>query len=94
MSSGAEETRVHIDESENKEAQKLMAARAEIWNHFEKIKVDGVVQKAKCHYCKTNIAAHPIFNGTSALRKHFHVCKCNPHKNIGDDKQDVQQVNH
>ena len=51
MSSEAEETRVHIDESENKEAQKLMAAQAEIWNHFEKIKIDGVVQMC----CKSTI---------------------------------------
>lgn len=77
-----------------KEARKQMVARSEIWSHFEKIKVDGVVQKAKCNYCKTDIAAHPIVNCTSALRKHFHVCKCNPHKNIGDDNQDWLQVNH
>ncbi|KAM0909468.1 hypothetical protein ACQ4PT_014792 [Festuca glaucescens] len=64
-----------------------------MWNHFEKILDDGVLQKGKCNYCKTDIAAHTVHNGTSALRKHFNVCKRNPHKNIGDSKQTVLQVN-
>ena len=75
-----------VKEDEKKEALKKMAARSEWWKHFEKIKVDGVVQKGKCNYCKINIVAHPVINGTSALAKHFRVCKCNPHRNNGDDK--------
>ncbi|KAM0868272.1 hypothetical protein ACQ4PT_041401 [Festuca glaucescens] len=82
-----------VKEGEKKEARKQMDSRSEMWNHFEKILADGVLQKGKCNYCKTDIAAHTVHNGTSALRKHFNVCKRNPHKNIGDSKQTVLQVN-
>lgn len=82
-----------VKEGEKKEARKKMTARSEMWKHFEKILVDGVVQKGKCNYCKTDIAAHPVINGTSALGKHFRICKLNPHRNTGDDKQTVLQVN-
>lgn len=83
-----------VKEGEKKNARKQMAARSEMWNHFEKILVDGVLQKGKCNYCKTDIAAHSVTNGTTALGKHFKACKRNPHKNIADDKQAVLQVTH
>lgn len=82
-----------VKEGEKKEARKKMDSRSEMWKHFKKILIDGVLQKGNCNYCKTDIAAHTVMNGTSALRKHFNVCKRNPHKNLGDDKQSVLQVN-
>jgi hypothetical protein len=78
-----------VKEGEKKDAQKPMASRSEMWKHFEKIMIDGVLHKGKCNYCKTEIAAHTVINGTTALCKHFLVCKRNPHKNISDDKQAV-----
>ncbi|KAM0859393.1 hypothetical protein ACQ4PT_047234 [Festuca glaucescens] len=64
-----------------------------MWNHYKKIFVEGVLQKGKCNYCKTELTAHTVNNGTSALCKHLNVCKRIPHKNIGDNKQYVLQVN-
>ena len=46
-----------VKEGEKKEPRKKMAARSEMWKHFEKILVDGKLQKGKCNYCKTDIAA-------------------------------------
>ena len=81
------------DDNEKKDTRKQMASRSEMWNHFEKFMINGVLQKGKCKYCKSDINAHTTVNGTSALRKHFNICKRNPHRNIGDDKQAVLQYN-
>uniref|UniRef100_A0ACD5UTV8 Uncharacterized protein n=1 Tax=Avena sativa TaxID=4498 RepID=A0ACD5UTV8_AVESA len=72
--------------------RKEVSSRSEMWQHFAKVKVDDVVMKGDCNYCHTEIAAHPVHNGTSALHKHFNLCKCNPHKNNGDKKKDTLQV--
>jgi hypothetical protein len=42
----------------------------------------------KCKYCSHEIKCDPNLNGTSALRSHFNVYKCNPHKN-----RDPNQIN-
>lgn len=80
------------EDNDKKDTRKQMASRSEMWDHFEKIMINGVLQKGKCNYCKSDINANTIINGTSALRKHFHICKRNPHRNIGDDKQAVLQA--
>jgi hypothetical protein len=46
----------------------------------------------RLNYCKHEITAHPVWNGTSAMRRHFNSCKKNPHR-VDDAKQGVLQVN-
>ena len=71
------------DEVEKKkQARKLMAPRSEMWEHFIKIKdVQGVVKKGKCKYCSHVIRDDSYVNGITAMRRHFNICKRNPHKN-------------
>lgn len=67
-----------------------MASRSEMWEHFIKIKDDqGVVKKGKCKYCSCAIRVDSYLNGTTAIRRHFNICKCNPHKN----NKDLMQTN-
>jgi len=79
-------------ESEEGIKKKEMNARSMVWDHFIKIKEKGVVVRGKCKYCPTEIKAHPVLNGTSGLRKHFSVCKRNPHKCSAHATQGVLQV--
>jgi hypothetical protein len=73
--------------------RKEMAPRSEMWQHFIKIKDDqGVLKKGKCKYCSRPIKADPYVNGTTALHRHFNVCKRNPHKNNKDPKQGTLQA--
>jgi hypothetical protein len=75
------------DEEVDKEkhARKPMAPRSEMWEHFIKIKDDqGVVKKGKCKYCSRAIRADSYLNGTTAMGRHFNICKRNPHKNNKD----------
>lgn len=51
------------DDNEKKDTRKQMASRSEMWNHFEKVMINGVLQKGKCNYCKSDINAHTIVNG-------------------------------
>jgi hypothetical protein len=69
-----------------------MAARSDMWNHFTKIFLEGILRKGKCKYCKREIKAHSVKNGTTALRNHFNICKRNPHIHLKDPKQGVLQV--
>ncbi|XP_010238582.1 uncharacterized protein LOC104584746 [Brachypodium distachyon] len=48
---------------EKKDARKDIAARSDVWQYFEKIKVDGILRRGKCNYCSTEILAHPVHNG-------------------------------
>ncbi|KAM0916497.1 hypothetical protein ACQ4PT_010141 [Festuca glaucescens] len=75
-----------------KTQRKEMAPRSDMWNHFNKVFVEGVLTKGKCKNCKREIKAHSVFNGTTALNKHFKVCKRNPHVHLKDQKQGVLQV--
>ena len=52
-----------------------------------------MVVKGKCKYCNAEIKAHPVLNGTSGMRKHFGICRSNPHRSSDDATQDVLQVN-
>ncbi|WVZ77240.1 LOW QUALITY PROTEIN: hypothetical protein U9M48_025128 [Paspalum notatum var. saurae] len=68
------------DEGDGKK-RKDIPKRSSIWEHFTEIKDEhNVVIKGKCKYCKHEIQAHSVHNGTSAMRKHFNNCKHNPHK--------------
>ena len=101
---GADEKNAAADEEKQKEVidvdadaedgtkKKEMTARSKIWDHFIKIMEKGVVVKGQCKYCKAEIKAHPVHNGTSGMRKHFGVCKSNPHRSSDDATQGVLQV--
>ncbi|CAN6312419.1 unnamed protein product [Urochloa humidicola] len=82
---------IDVDAEEGKN-RKQMAARSKIWDHFIKIKEKDVVVKGKCQYCNAEIKAHPVLNGPSGMRKHFSICKRNPHRCSDDATQGVLQV--
>jgi hypothetical protein len=52
----------------------------------------GIVQSAKCKYCHRNMKADTKSHGTSSLKKHFNVCKRNPHKFNKDPAQGTLQA--
>ena len=87
----AEKEKEVIDvEAEEEKKRKPMTSRSAMWDHFTKIYDKGnMLIKGKCKYCTNEIAAHPVHNGTSALRKHFNTCKKNPHRVSDDAKQGV-----
>jgi hypothetical protein len=80
------------DEEEEGTKKRVVQARSNIWDHFTKIKEKGVVIKGQCNYCHAEIRAHPALDGTSGMRKHFRICKRNPHKCSDDATQGVLQV--
>jgi hypothetical protein len=85
---------IDVDDSETVE-KKQLASRSEYWQHFIKIKDDkGQVRAGKCKYCSREIKAATREHGTSALKKHFLVCKRNPHVHDKDPKQGVLQAVH
>ncbi|KAL0285934.1 UNVERIFIED_CONTAM: Zinc finger BED domain-containing protein RICESLEEPER 3 [Sesamum angustifolium] len=52
---------------------------SEAWNHFKRVKVEGI-QFAECNYCKARLKA-PAGYGTTHLHKHSEkVCKKQPRK--------------
>lgn len=79
-------------DQEGGKQRKDIAARSPMWEHFTKVKENGVVIKGNCKYCKHDIMAHPVFNGTSALKRHFNSCKSNPNRIIKDGKQGILQI--
>jgi hypothetical protein len=74
-----------------REGRKEMETRSEWWIHFNKVIVDKVVKAGKCKYCSRQIKAESKKDGTSALKRHFHACKRNPHKFCKDPKQGTLQ---
>lgn len=73
-----------------KNTRKQMEARSEIWLHFIKIKdAAGVVKQGKCKYCSRCIKADSYINGTTALKRHFNICKRNPHVHCKDKRQSL-----
>jgi hypothetical protein len=89
---GAEKEKEVIDvEAEEGKKRKQMTSRSEMWDHFTKIFEEGQLVKGKCNFCSIEIAAHPVQNGTSGMRKHFNTCKSNPHR-VDDGKQGVLSV--
>jgi hypothetical protein len=89
----AEKGKEVIDvEAEEEKKRKPMASRSSMWDHFTKIYNKGQLVKGKCNYCGNEIAAHPVLNGTFAMRKHFNTCKRNPHRVSDDAKQGVLLV--
>ncbi|KAL0387798.1 UNVERIFIED_CONTAM: Zinc finger BED domain-containing protein RICESLEEPER 2 [Sesamum radiatum] len=69
--------RVEIEEtSEDNSKRKRMS---EAWNHFKRVKVEGI-QFAECNYCKARLKA-PSGYGIFHLHKHYEkVCKKRPRK--------------
>jgi DNA-binding XRE family transcriptional regulator len=75
--------------------KKLIASRSEYWQHFDKIKDEkGQVKAGRCKYCHREIKAGTREHGTSALKKHFNICKRNPHVHNKDPKQSILQAAH
>jgi hypothetical protein len=85
-----ETTKDSVDKTEEVKKRKEIAPRSEVWSHFIKIIVDGHLKKGKCKYCTREIKCDPNLNDTSALRSHFNVCKCNPHKNRDPNQRNLQ----
>jgi hypothetical protein len=58
-----------VDEGDVKK-RKDIPKRNDIWEHFTEVKDEhNVVIKGKCKYCKHDIQAHSVNNGTSTMRK-------------------------
>jgi hypothetical protein len=85
-----ETTKDSMDKTEEVKKIKEIAPRSEVWSHFIKITIDGHLKKGKCKYCSCEIKCDPNLNGTSTLRSHFNVCKCNPHKNRDPKQRNLQ----
>lgn len=78
-------------EADNTKERKEMQPRSEMWKHF--IKDDkGDLIAAKCKYCSREMKASTKGHGTSALNKHFNVCRRNPHLFAKDPKQGTLQA--
>ncbi|KAM0888938.1 hypothetical protein ACQ4PT_028030 [Festuca glaucescens] len=70
-----------------------MADRSEWWGHFIKIKdINDVVIAARCKYCSRQVKAETDRHGTSGMKRHFNVCKRNPHKFNKDSTQGTIQA--
>ncbi|KAL0309079.1 UNVERIFIED_CONTAM: Zinc finger BED domain-containing protein RICESLEEPER 2 [Sesamum radiatum] len=69
--------RVEIEETSEDNSKRKRTFEA--WNHFKRVKVEGI-QFAECNYCKTRLKA-PAGYGTTHLHKHYEkVCKKRPRK--------------
>jgi hypothetical protein len=87
---------INVEETEKEKVErKEMAARSEMWQHFIRIKDDkGFLKAARCKYCHREIKAGTREHGTFALKKHFGICKRNPHVFNKDPKQGTLQACH
>lgn len=84
---------VELDKDGDLSGRKAMAPRSEMWKHFIKIKDDkNILKSAKCKYCHRIMKADAKANGTSSLKRHFNVCKRNPHKFNQDPTQGTLQA--
>ena len=82
-------------EPAKEKGRKVMATRSEWWEHFIQIKDDNdVVMAARCKYCTRQVQANSKADGTSGMKRHFNVCKRNPHKFNKDPKQGTIQATH
>ncbi|KAM0925580.1 hypothetical protein ACQ4PT_004110 [Festuca glaucescens] len=73
--------------------RRAMADRSEWWVHFIKIKDENdVVLAARCKYCLRQVKAETDRHGTSGMKRHFNVCKRNPHKFNKDPTQGTIQA--
>ncbi|KAE8733017.1 hypothetical protein F3Y22_tig00001644pilonHSYRG00324 [Hibiscus syriacus] len=83
-----EEEQTQIDDSNvgtNSRKRKLTSV---VWNHFEKVNVNGE-DKAKCRYCKKKLGANSK-NGTRHWHDHFKSC---PKRTCRDIRQQVPSRN-
>ncbi|KAM0893618.1 hypothetical protein ACQ4PT_024981 [Festuca glaucescens] len=83
-----------VDKEPVKEqGRRAMADRSEWWGHFIKIKDNNdVVIAARCKYCSRQVKAETDRHGTSGMKRHFNVCKRNPHKFNKDPTQGTIQA--
>ncbi|KAL0318299.1 UNVERIFIED_CONTAM: putative AC transposase [Sesamum angustifolium] len=69
--------KVEIEETSEDNSKRKRTSEA--WNHFKRVKVEGI-QFAECNYCKARLKA-PAGYGTTHLHKHYeNVCKKRPRK--------------
>jgi hypothetical protein len=86
---------IDVEKETEKPERKELASISEMWQHFIKIKDEkGFLKAGKCKYCHRDIKADPTSHGTSALKKHFSICKRNPHVFNKDPKQGTLQACH
>jgi hypothetical protein len=89
---GSEQVVIDLEE-EKGPARKQMEPRSEMWQYFIKIKDDkGCLIAGKCKFCQRQLKADTSRHGTSALKKHFNICKRNPHVFNKDPKQGTLQA--
>eukprot|EP00267_Zea_mays_P043652 XP_020395764.1 zinc finger BED domain-containing protein RICESLEEPER 2-like [Zea mays] len=90
---GVEHGVIDVEKEGQCQARKEMAPRSEMWQHFIKVKNDsGDLRAGRCKYCHREIKADTRSHGTSALRKHFNICKRNPNIFNKDPKQGTLQA--
>ena len=65
---GAEKEVIDLEVEEGKKGKQI-ASRSDVWDHYTKIYDEGQLVKGQCKYCNTQIAAHPVHNGTSGSPK-------------------------
>ncbi|GJZ77219.1 dehydrogenase/reductase SDR family member 7 isoform X1 [Tanacetum coccineum] len=63
----------NVEETLEPPAKKNKRLRSPVWEHFDKITVNGK-QKAECHYCK-NLLSGESSHGTRHLHDHLNSCK-------------------
>lgn len=68
--------------------------RADVWEHFTKIKFDknGKAERAACNYCGADYVCISA-NGTSTLRKHINNCRKYPY-NEKNKNQKILSFHH
>ncbi|KAE8676405.1 hypothetical protein F3Y22_tig00111614pilonHSYRG00082 [Hibiscus syriacus] len=79
-----EEEQTQIDDSNVGTNSKKRKLTSVVWNHFEKVNVNGE-DKAECRYCKKKLGANSK-NGTRHLHDHFKSC---PRRTCRDIRQQV-----
>ncbi|KAM0849071.1 hypothetical protein ACQ4PT_053952 [Festuca glaucescens] len=74
---------IDVDKEPAKDqGRREIASRSEMWKHFTKVKnAANVLTHGRCNYCHRPIKADTKLDGTSALKRHFNICKRNPHLN-------------
>ncbi|KAM3229337.1 hypothetical protein ACQJBY_060294 [Aegilops geniculata] len=74
---------IEATQDDKPKGRKQMASRSQIWEHFTKVFDDkGLVKEGMCKYCDRIIQATTSCNGTTAMRRHFGICKRNPDRKL------------
>ncbi|CAI0404796.1 unnamed protein product, partial [Linum tenue] len=75
-----------------KKKGKAPPLKSDVWTQFKKYLNEKGEVRASCKYCGKDYAAHPVNNGTSAMKKHMNPPNaCNAQTN-GNGKDTAQQL--